>query len=498
MTQSQAKAQPERLSTGGEGLDTILNGGLIAQRCYLVRGGPGCGKTTLGMHFLSEGARCGEQILYITLGESRLDLQRNAAAIGIDTSQIDFLDLSPESSFFTDSSNFALFTPAEVDQDAITHKIIERIKQINPSRVFLDSTSHLRYLSLDAHRFRQQLLSFVRFLIEQNVTLLLTSESTANCPDDDVTYLSDGVIALGYRGQHRCVEVTKFRGSSSLSGPHTIRLTSEGMRVFVAMRYIQSVPLIDHKIIKTGVGAIDQLIGGGIETGTVSLVTGPAGVGKTTLASQFVLAAAQANMPCVIFQFEESTASLLHRASQVGMPLDAYVESKHLRMVEIDLSHISEDEVACLLRREVEQYGAKMVIFDSISGYSLCLSRTESFLPLRNLFQYLKSKGITTIAINETQSVTGDFRPTEIGISFMADNIFFLRFLELDGEMRKAIGVLKKRMSNFERYLRDFSITSKGIKVGAPMTGLRDILRGVPQWVTGAPKTTPSTDTDEP
>ena len=192
-----------RLSTNIVGLDEVLNGGLIANRAYLVRGGPGTGKTTLGLHFLAAGAANGEQVLFITLGETVEQIRQNGENLGLDTSAIAFLDLSPTSDFFAKVHTYDIFSPAEVEREPMTQAIVEQVETLKPQRVFLDSMTQLRYLASDAFQFRKQALSFLRFLVEKGATIMFTSEGSEEAPDEDLQFLGDGVIHLIFSTQER-------------------------------------------------------------------------------------------------------------------------------------------------------------------------------------------------------------------------------------------------------------------------------------------------------
>ena len=470
-----------RVSSGIEELDSILKGGLIDQRGYLIRGGPGAGKTTLGMHFLCDGANKGENVLFITLGESSADLTSNAKSIGLDASKVNFLDLSPSSDFFAGEKSYDLFTEAEMDRDPITKKITDEVTKIKPKRIFLDSTSHLRYLSINAHQFRKQLISFIRFLLEQGSIVLYTSEGSPSMPDDDVMYLSDGVINITSTYSDRSIHVSKFRGSSFIKGEHTLRLTNKGAKIYPILIPNDHQREQEDMVASSGVEEIDSLLHGGLEVGTTTLITGPAGVGKSTLALQFAKKAAQNNKRCVLFSFEESIDSILYRSKNINVPIESMLEKGNLVIIPVEPLLYTANEISSMVRNEVEKNKAETIIIDGISGYRLSV-RGDVNAHLRALFKYVTNMNASLIAINETENITGNFKATEIGISYMADNIIFLRYLEIRGELKKAIGVLKKRLGNFERFLREFAITSNGIVVGKPLTMLRGILEGVPRW----------------
>lgn len=468
----------ERLSTGVPGLDEVLYGGLIPQRAYLLRGGPGCGKTTLGMHFLAAGAANAERCLFISLGESETEIRANAGAVGFDLSNINFLDLSPNPEFFTHMESYDIFSPAEVEREPITQSIIERVETLKPQRVFLDAMTQFRFLSADAFQFRKQVLSFLRFLIEQGATVLFTSEGSASAPDDDLQFMSDGVIHLDFSPEERILSVSKFRGSDFRSGRHSMHLTATGMQVFPRLLPEMYKQEFVAESISSGVPELDEMLHGGLERGTISIITGPSGVGKSTLGLQFMKEAAGRGERSVVYVFEEWQETLLRRCEAVNIPVRTMMERGTLSVVQIEPLHFTPDQFASMVRHEVEQQKASIVMIDSVSGYRLSLGGGDLVTHLHALCKYLQNMGIAVLLINEVEAITGEFRVTEVGISYLADNIVFLRYLELQGELRKAIGVLKKRLSSFEKTVREIEVTRYGIKVGRPLTELRGILTG--------------------
>lgn len=472
-----------RMSTGIAGLDEILSGGLTPARTYLVRGRPGTGKTILGLHFLMAGAAKGEKTLMITLGEAEEQIRDNAAVVGLDLAGVALLDLSPSADFFSEVKSYDIFSAADVEREPMTQKIIEKVDQIKPQRILIDSMTQFRYLSPDPFQFRKQVLSFLQFLTARKITVLFTSEGTASAPDDDLEFMCDGAIHLSLLGGQRSVSITKFRGSGFREGVHTIRLTDQGMRVSPQLVPKDYQKEFTSEPISSGIAEIDNLLHGGLERGTITMFSGPGGVGKTTLGMQFMKEAAERGERSVVYLFEEGEETLLHRSEAINHPIHAMKERGTLSIVQLEPLQFAPDEFANLVRKEVEEKNARIVMIDGVAGYTTSVQSGDLVLHLHALCRYLKNMGVTVVLVDEVEGITGDFKVTDVGISYLADNLIFLRYLELNGEMRKAIGVLKKRLSGFERTLREIEITGEGIKVGKPLTGLRGILRGVPEWI---------------
>lgn len=473
-----------RLSSGIEGLDEVLGGGFPPGQTYLARGGPGCGKTTLGWHFLTTNLDDGTPRLFITLGESQAQLRRNGAVSGFPVEAVNVLDLSPDADFFVQNQGYDIFAAAQVEQEPLTERIVDQVRALKPQRVFIDSMTQLRYLAADTYQFRRRVVGFLRFLLHQGATVLFTSESSQEAPDEDLQFISDGIITLEMTREGRHIQVSKLRGSEFQKGPHAVRIGDRGLVVFPHL--VSNSALVTTArphLCPAGIPEIDEMLSGGIETGTVTIISGPSGVGKTTLGLQFIKEAAGRGDRSVVYLFEEAVDTLLTRCEGINIPVRAMVERGTLSVIKIDPLSYSPDEFSCQVRLEVEKAGAQIIMIDSVLGYKLSFQEGDLIRNVHTLCQYLKGRGVTTLLTNEVTSITGDFKVTELGVSYLADNIIFLRYLEIRGQMRRAIGILKKRLSDFEKTLREFEISRYGIKVGRPLTQLRGILSGVPEFI---------------
>jgi circadian clock protein KaiC len=480
-----SQALSDRLSTGIDGLNEILRGGLIPERSYMLRGRAGSGKTILGLHVLQEGVRADEQALFINLEEDLDDLKANAAALGFDTDAIEFLDLSPTADVFVEDQSYDVFDASEVEQGPLTDEIVETVTEVDPDRVVVDPLTQFRYLASGDYQFRKQIVGFMRFLKQQGATVLFTVQDTENRPTDDIEFITDGTILLGDAAYGQTIRVPKFRGSSTQSGEHAYRITDSGLEVYPALDPSQHEGDFSAEHISAGVPEIDELLNGGLSRGTVSIISGPTGVGKTTLGTQFMKEAAGRGERSVIYLFEESAKTFLNRSRAVNIPVDEMLERGTLQIQEVDALERSPQEFGRMVRREVEENDTEIVMVDGIAGYRLTLRGEDGAMleRMHALGRYLNNMGVTTILIDETKNVTGEFNATQENISYLADNIVFLRHLEINGELRKAIGVLKKRTSDFERTLREYEITGHGIKVGEPLTGMRGLLSGTPEMI---------------
>jgi len=468
-----------RVSTGISGLDEVLGGGLISGRTYLLSGPPGGGKTTLGWHFLTAGAEAGEAGLFLTFSETERDLRANAQTSGFATEAIRVCDMSPSSEIFARIQSYDIFSAAEVELEPITTKLREAIEREVPARIFIDSITALRYLARDGSEFRRQTLSLLRFLQERGGTIVITSEASGEAPDDDLRFLCDGVIELAPSGRSRSLEVLKCRGSGSRAGKHTLRLDAAGAKVFPRLMPETFAKPFAPGVLSWGVAELDAMSGGGMERGTVTILTGPSGVGKTTVGAQFVKAAAEHGERSTLYTFDERAETILARCESVAIPARAMSERGTLSIVAIEALQFSPDEFANLVRDDVEHNGTRIIVIDSISGYQLSVSGEELNERLHAFCRYLQNVGVTVLLVNETATLS-DSRITEIGLSYLSDNVVVMRYVEHDEngtvEVARAIGILKKRLSDFEKTLRRFEITANGLEIGDPLSHLGGLL----------------------
>lgn len=470
-----------RVTTGIDGLDRALDGGLVPRRSYMVRGVSGTGKTIVGYHFLSAGAVAGERALFVTFEESEEELRANARQMAIDFDDVRVLDLSPSSERFVNQETYSVFGPSEVEGQDVASAIYEAIDDEPPDRVCIDPLSKLRHLSPDDYQFSQMATSLLKYLKEQGTTTLFTSQATSNEGDDDLQYLCDGAMTLSRAPAGRTLTVDKFRGSGFREGVHAVRIDDGGMHVFPKLVPESHSREFFVETVSSSVDALDDLLGGGIERGSVTLVSGPSGVGKSTTGTAFARAAAERGERATVYLFEESEASFRHRSRAIGMPVDDMAEAGTLVLREVEPLASSPQEFAHDVRTEVERNGTEFVMIDGISGYRIALEdETGLRSELRALVRYLQNMGVTVVVTDEVQEVTGSFRASDTNVSHIADNIVFIRYIEFGGEIRKAIGVLKKRSGAFESTLRSFSIGRDGVTLGDPLTDLRGVLTGTP------------------
>jgi circadian clock protein KaiC len=404
--------QRERLSTGIAGLDDVLHGGLLPHRSYLVRGTAGTGKTTLGFHFLTAGAAKGEKCLLITLGTPEARIRLDAETFGFDLTGVPIIDLTPDPDFFAKAKAYDIFTPADVEREPITQRITEQIAKQKPQRVFVDAITQFRYLANDPQQFHRQTLAFLHFLTDQQATVLLTSEYSAVLPDDDLQFLCDGIINVANTEHGRTLAVSKYRGSGFQEGRSAMRIAERGIIV-----YPRLLPEAHHQAftpepIPCGIAGLDKMMHGGMERGTVTLITGPSGVGKTTLAMQFVHEASKRGEHSVAYILEEPLSTLTKRCESLRLPVGTLVQQGLLSLMQVMPHRYMPEEFVGIVRQEVEKRKARIVIIDSLTGYRKFLRGDDLLTDMHTLCHYLQNMGVAVFLTNEIQQVAGGFQAT--------------------------------------------------------------------------------------
>jgi circadian clock protein KaiC len=447
----------------------------------MVRGGPGTGKTVLGVQFLTAGAD--DAALFVHFEETTENIVADAERLGFDVDDVAFLDLSPDASVFAEDRTYGVFGADEVEAPDVVEAITDAVESVEPDRVFVDPLTQLQHLTPEDYQFKRTVSSFMRYLTDAGATVLFSTQPTQLTPDDQLEFLSAGTLELARTPHGRTLRVNKLRGSDFRSGVHTMRITDAGMAVFPKLVPEDHGRAFDPEQLSSNVPGVDALLGGGIERGTVALLSGPSGVGKTTLGTQFALAAAERGERAVVYLFEETAETLRHRSASIGSPVGELEADGRLVLEEVEPLTVSPDEFAARVREEVEGDGASFVMVDGISGYRVAIrgEGDELTRELHALGRYLRNMGATSVFTDDVSEVTGPFRPTQHGVSYLGDTIVFLRYVEMGGELRKVVGVLKKRAGGFERSLREFQITGDGLVVGDPLDGLRGVLQGVPE-----------------
>jgi circadian clock protein KaiC len=481
-----------RSKTGVAGLDEILHGGLIPARLYLIDGNPGAGKTTLALHFLREGVRAGEGCLYVTLSETAEELKAGASSHGWSLDGIEIVELIADESEFDGDSQLTMFLPSEIDLTETTRKVLEAIERLNPRRLVFDSLSELRLLAQSSLRYRRQILAFKQFLAGRDCTVLMLDDRTADSADLQLQSIAHGVISLDhaaptYGRARREMQILKFRGSDFDSGFHDFVVRKGGLTVFPRLSPGESFETSGRQFIESGVRDLDALLGGGIERGTSTLLVGPPGSGKSSIALQYTIAAAARGDHGAIFAFEETKAATRVRSRGLGMVINEGTGPGEISVRQIDPAEISPGEFAHMVRESVENDNARVVVIDSLNGY-LNAMPADRFLTaqLHELLAYLSNRGVATFIVVAQNGIMGSSMQSPVDASYLADSVVMLRFFEHAGQVKKAISILKKRTGSHEESIRELSFDSRGIHLSQPLLRFRGVLTGVPVEVAAA------------
>ncbi len=483
----------DRISTGNPGLDTILSGGLPQNRLYLLEGAPGSGKTTLALQFLLGGASKGEPTLYITLSETSEELRAVAQSHDWSLDGIELFELASAEDVLGAGREQTVLHSWEVELGDTIKLIEDVVERVKPTRVVFDSLSEMRLLAQDPLRYRRQVLALKQFFVGRNATVLLVDDLTSNGGERDTHLhsLCHGVITLerltlDFGSARRRLQVQKLRGVDFVAGYHDLAIRKGGLAVFPRLIAADHSGSRVGDPVPSGVPALDALLGGGPLRGTCTLITGPAGTGKTTIALQYLYAACERGEPSTIYQFDERIGTLLVRAKAMGLDLQKHVDSGLLVIRQADPAEVSPGEFAAMVRSEVEGRGCRILTIDSLNGYMAAMPQEQHLLlQMHELLAYLNLKGVMTLLINPQHGLVGTMTGT-LDISYIADALVLLRFFEAGGRLRKAISVLKNRSGAHEDSIRELRVDSQGIRVGEPLREFKGVLTGTPEYIGSA------------
>jgi circadian clock protein KaiC len=451
-----------------------------------VDGIPGAGKTTFALQYLLEGARRGEKCTYVTVSETKRELQAGARSHGWSMDSIEIIELVPDEAELQSDEQLTMLLSSEVELGATTRRVLDAIERSNPSRMVFDSLSELRLLAQSSLRYRRQILALKHVLAGRRCTVIMIDDRTGEAPDLQLHSIAHGVISLDSRAPaygeiRRELQVVKFRGSDFLSGFHDFAIRHGGLTVYPRLMAAQHTSSFKQEIIPSGVTALDTLMGGGVERGTSTLIIGPPGSGKSTLALQYAVAATERGDHAATFVFDETKTALLARSFGIGMRIKEGVGAGEITIRQIDPAAISPGEFAHLVRQSVERDGARVVIIDSLNGYLNAMPQNNYLTAqLHELLSYLNNQGVATFFTVAQSGTIGANMTSPVDSSYLADSVVLLRYFELAGEVRKAISVLKKRTGGHEGSIRELWFDKHGIHLSEPLLQLRGVLTGGP------------------
>jgi circadian clock protein KaiC len=472
-------------ATGIEGLDHILMGGFPRNRVYLLQGDPGVGKTTLGLQFLLEGARVGETGLYITLSETIEELHAVAKSHNWSLDKIHLYEqLVGEESLQEEDTT--VFYPAEVELGETIRGMLMEVDRIKPTRVVLDSLSEIRLLAQNSLRYRKQILALKQFFSARKVTVVFLDDRTSEYQDMQLQSVPHGVVELErttplYGAARRRLQLVKVRGLNFRDGYHDFNILTGGIVVYPRLVAAEHRQRFEQTRIASGIEELDTMLGGGIDRGTSTLIMGPAGSGKSSLATQYAVAAAKRGEKAALFIFEESLSSLHHRSASISMDLDDFVKKGLIKIHQVDPAQLQPGEFAHLVRMAVERDKIGVLVIDSLNGYLNAVPEERFLLlHLHELLSYLGQNQVASILVYAQHGLIGPAMQSAVDVSYLADCVILFRYYEAHGKLNKAISVVKKRSGVHENAIRDFKMSSKGIQVGQALNKFHGVLSGIP------------------
>jgi circadian clock protein KaiC len=476
-----------RVSTGNVGLDDILGGGFDADRMYLYEGRPGTGKTTLALEFLLDGVHKKQRVMYVALSESESELRLVAKRHGWSLDGVDILELVPSDSALDPDRELTVLHPAEVELFETTKLIFDRVAEIDPARVVIDSLSELRLLAQNSLRYRRQVLAIKHFFAKRHCTTVLLDDLSSKDNDLQLHSICHGVVlleqlAIEYGSQRRRLNVQKMRGIAFRGGYHDFKIAAGGLDIFPRLVAAEHHTSFKGEYTPSGNAGLDKLLGGGLERGTNALLIGAAGVGKSSVALTYAVAATERGEHAVYYAFDEGRGTLEARARTIGVALEPALESGKLRFQQIDPAELSPGEFAANVRNSVETGGARIIVIDSLNGYLNAMPDGRFLiLQMHELLSYLGQQGVLSILVLAQHGLVGPME-SPLDISYLSDAVIMLRYFEHGGRVRRALSVVKKRSGDHEHTIREFQLTEHGIRVGPPLIEFEGIFSGTPRY----------------
>lgn len=479
---------PELFATGIVGLDDILEGGLARDHLYLIEGDPGTGKTTIAMQFLMEGARRGQRSLYVTLSESKAELIEIAESHGWSLEGIEIFELAPDEEQLKPEAQYTVFNPSEVEMTETINAVLLEVEKLQPARVVFDSLSELRLLARESLRYRRQILGLKHFFSGRRCTVLFLDDRTAEGHDKQLQSIAHGVIMMEsvdreYGIKRRRLEVKKLRGFRFREGFHDYCIKRGGVEVYPRLVASEHLAVFVPTLLKSGIAELDALLGGGLDSGTSTLLLGPAGCGKSTVAIRYAVSAAERGDCAALFVFDETLATLVKRGKGLGLDIQKHVDGGKIVLRQVDAAELSPGQLMHEIRRLIEEQDLKLLIIDSLNGF-LNAMPGEQFLAMQvhELLTYVGQKGIMTLMTVAQHGFVGTNIDTPVDVSYLADTVLLFRYFEAAGEVRQALSVIKKRSGEHERTVRELVMKSGKIAVGTVLAEFEGVLTGAPTY----------------
>jgi len=472
--------------TGIRGLDAILKGGLPRNRTYLIHGDNGTGKTTLGLQFCVAGAQRGERVLYLATCETLPEIYQIAHAHHwtLDGVTVHFHDVRE---ILGDGLNQSVFHPAELELPKTIDALLTLIDEVDPQRLVIDSLSEIRLLAADSRWFRRQVLALKQNLAQRECTTLFCDDRMKT--DQPINSIVHGIInleqiTLDFGPTRRRLSISKLRGQSYTSGYHDFKIRAGGIELFPRLIAAEHRRAIPAERVSSGLPELDSLFGDGIVRGTSTLLLGPAGTGKSSVACQYVAAAAQRGERSAMYLFDEQENTLLQRVLGLGMNLEQDIAAGTTEIQQVDPAELTPGEFIQNICRAVCERDIRLVVLDSLAGFIHAMPDERMLvLHLHELLSYLNQQGVTVLLVIAQHGLPGSQPRSTFDLSYISDSLLLFHCFEFAGELRKAISAYKHRGGEHERTLRELSLSSSGIQVGEPLRQFHGILTGTPRFL---------------
>jgi circadian clock protein KaiC len=440
------------------------------------------------MQFLLEGAKDGETCLYITLSETEDELRASAASHGWEfPPEIAVFELIPPDSLLDKDQQQSLLYSSDLELGEATKQIFEQVERLKPKRIVLDSLSEIRLLAQSSLRYRRQILAIKHHFAKLGATVVLLDDLTAESTDKTVHSVAHGVILIeelapDFGAERRRVRIMKYRGTKYRGGFHDFTIMTGGVKIFPRLVASEHRKAFKRTLLSTDIKEFDALLGGGIDTGSSTLILGPSGTGKSLIAISFVMAAIARGEKAAIFVFDEELGLLFERMKGLGFDLAAAQANGDLTLEQIDAAELSPGEFAHKVRDAVDSKGIRTVVIDSLNGYQTSMPQENSLiLHMHELLQYLNRQGAATFMTVAQHGLVGDMQ-SPVDITYLADTVILLRYFEAMGMVRRAISIIKKRSGHHESTIREFKLSAEGLTLGKPLSAFQGVLRGVPTY----------------
>jgi circadian clock protein KaiC len=484
------KVKINKLPTGVPGLDEILGGGLPEFSFNIIAGSPGCGKTTLAHQFVFANATPERPALYFTvLGEPALKMLRYQQ-------QYNFFDHAR----LNTAVRFINLSQTLLDSglDGILREIAKELETVNPGIVVVDSfrtvMRHAQGKEMEMQVFVQELGLLLTSW--EATTFLIGEYAESEQPDNPVFTVADGLFWLYQVVEHNSVvrklHIMKLRGQASVSGMHTFRITDDGLQAFSRTLGLvaRSRKIPAQKLLSIGIPALDEMLGGGIPQGDSLLIAGSSGTGKSVIATQFIAAGLRNGEPGIVAVFEERPDEYAARGTTFGLDLKTPIKDGHLKIIYIRPLDLSVDEAMQEILDAIKTTGATRLVIDSLAGFEMALSpgfRSDFRESLYRMIFALTGIGITILSTLEMEESFTELLFSKFSISFLTDDIIRLRYVEIEGQLRKVLMVLKMRGGPHSKDIREYEITDEGVVIRERLQGYDHLITGIPKRVKAEP-----------